>query len=481
MVMGELAEETQLLVMGGGPGGYAAAFRAADLGLEVTLVDRQAQPGGVCLHKGCIPSKTLLSLAELILDAHRAAAMGLSYEPPRIDLPAIRAWRDEVTGRLARGLVALCEKRGVRLIQGRAEFESPRRVRVQGHAALHIDFEQAIIATGSRPAKLQGFKEQGRGRIMDSTSALALADIPESLLVVGGGYVGLELGTVYAALGSRVSLMERVDGILPMVDRDLTQPLMEGLKSLFAAFHFNTHIESLEPGPREVRVRAQEYGGDMLDQTFDRVLVAVGRRPNSGGIGLEKAGLAADEKGLIPVDDQMRTAVKGIFAVGDVTEGYGLAHEAMRQGKVAAEVITGRPSAYDVRAVPAVVFTDPQVAWCGLTESQARAEQQPVEIRRFPWGFSGRAVSMGAPSGLTKMIADPDSGRVLGVGIVGRNAENLIAEGVLAVEMGALVEDVALSMHAHPTLSETQGEAAEIFLESATHILPRRKPPRRPA
>ena len=473
MVMGELAEETELLVIGGGPGGYAAAFRAADLGLDVTLVERDDQPGGVCLHRGCIPSKTLLSLAELILDARRAAPMGLTFAPPRIDLAALRQWRRQVTDRLARGLITLCDKRGVRLIQGRAEFESPRRVRVQGHTAVHVDFNHAIIAVGSRPAPLEGVQKDPRGRIMDSTSALALAEIPPRLLVVGAGYVGLELGTVYAALGSKVTVVEGSPGILPAADRDLARPLLGGLKELFAGFHFESRVESVSVTQRDVVVQIADRAGARRTERFDRVLAAVGRQPNSDGVGLEKAGLAADERGRIPVDDQLRTEVPHLFAVGDVVPGMGLAHEAMRQGKVAAEVIAGRPSAYDVRAVPAVVFTDPQLAWCGLTESAAQRSNRPVLIRRFPWGSSGRAVSMGAAQGLTKMIADPDSGRILGVGIVGRNAENLIAEGVLAVEMGALAEDVALSLHAHPTLSETEGEAAELFLGTATHIIPR--------
>ena len=475
MVMGELAEETELLVIGGGPGGYAAAFRAADLGMDVTLVDLDTRLGGVCLHRGCIPSKTLLTLAELIMDTRRTAALGVAFEPPRIDLAALRKHRNQVTRRLAQGLDKLGEKRGVRFIQGRAVFESPHQVRVQGHSAVHVEFQHALIAVGSRPTPFPGLEGPGDGRVMDSTAALALADIPEKLLVVGAGYVGLELGMVYAALGSRVHVMEMGPRILPVVDEDLTRPLSSRLKDLFAGLYFHTRIESMTVQDRKVLVQSTDANRQTATARFDRVLVAIGRQPRSAKLGLEHTGVAVDARGYITVNDTMRTNVPHIFAVGDVVPGFGLAHEAMRQGKVAAEVMAGQPSAYDVRAVPAVVFTDPQVAWCGLTEMEAAAQGRSVEVRRFPWGSSGRAVSMGTPEGLTKMIADPETGRILGVGIVGRNAENLIAEGVLAIEMGALVEDVALTIHAHPTLSETEGEAAEIFLSSATHVLPRAK------
>jgi dihydrolipoamide dehydrogenase len=474
MVMGELSQESELLVIGSGPGGYAAAFRAADLGLDVTMVDIALRPGGVCLFKGCIPSKTFLFLSELIHDAKRAESMGISFGQPQIDLEALRAWKGKVIDQMAGGLESLTNRRGVQLIRGRAEFESSDTARVYDAEVSHIKFRHAIIATGSYPTPFPGTEFKSGGRIMSSTGALALADIPESLLVLGGGYVGLELGSVYAALGSRVSLVELEDRLLMGVDQDLVRPLHKKLEGMFENISLKTKLNALSEHANGVDVA---FEGDVENnaQTFDRVLVAIGRKPNSQEIGLKNTSVELDERGFIVVDEQQRTADRRIFAVGDVIGGYMLAHKATREGKVAAEVIAGQPSAFDVRAIPAVVYTDPQIAWCGLTEEQARKENIKIEVQRFPWKFSGRAATMGAPQGLTKIIIDPESQRILGVGIAGRNTEGLIAEGVLAIEMGALAEDMALSMHPHPTLSETEGEAAEIFLGSATHILSKAK------
>jgi dihydrolipoamide dehydrogenase len=468
--MGELQQETEVLVIGSGPGGYAAAFRAADLGLDVTMVDPASRPGGVCLYKGCIPSKTFLFLSELIHDAARAESMGITFGKPRIDLNALREWKGNVIDSMANGLVSLSNQRGVQLLQGRAQFESSHTARIYDSEVSRIKFRHAIVATGSRPIVFPGVEFKSGGRIMSSTGALALADVPSTLLVIGGGYVGLELGMVYAALGSRVSLVELEDRLLAGVDTDLVKPLQQRLSTVFKAISLQTKVVSMKADESGVDV-ILEGNVEKTEQRLDRVLVAIGRKAHTQDIGLENTGIELDEKGFIKVDDQQRTSDERIFAVGDVAGGMMLAHKATREGKVAAEVIAGEPSAFDVRAIPAVVYTDPQIAWCGLTEEEARRENIAINVQRFPWKFSGRATTMGAPEGLTKIIADPQTGRILGVGICGRDTEGLISEGVLAIEMGALAEDMALSIHPHPSLSETEGEAAELYLGSATHIL----------
>jgi len=470
MVMGELQQETEILVIGSGPGGYAAAFRAADLGLDVTMVDPASRPGGVCLYKGCIPSKTFLFLAELIHDAARAESMGITFGKPRIDLNALREWKGKVIDSMAKGLVSLSDRRGVQLLQGRAQFESSQIARIYDSEVSRIKFRHAIVATGSRPIAFPGIEFKSGGRIMSSTGALALADVPPTLLIIGGGYVGLELGMLYAALGSRVSLVELEDRLLAGVDTDLVKPLHQRLNTLFDAISLQTKVVSMKADESGVDI-VLEGNVEKKEQRFDRVLVAIGRSAHTRDIGLENTDVELDEKGFIKVDDRQRTTDQKIFAVGDVVGGMMLAHKATREGKVAAEVIAGEPSAFDIRAIPAVVYTDPQIAWCGLTEEAARRENIEVKVQRFPWKFSGRATTMGSPEGLTKIIADPQTGRILGVGICGRDTEGLISEGVLAIEMGALAEDMALIIHPHPTLSETEGEAAELFLGSATHIL----------
>jgi dihydrolipoamide dehydrogenase len=473
MVMGELTQESEVIVIGGGPGGYAAAFHAADLGLDVVMIDTESRPGGVCLFRGCIPSKTLLYVTELMHDAGRAAEMGITLCEPKIDLDKLREWKNRVVDRLANGLVFLSRKRGVQLIEGRAVFESSDRVRLHDSDSeiSHIKFNHAIIATGSHAVSLPGVEFKEGGRIMDSTGALELSDIPQKLLVVGGGYVGLELGSVYASLGSRVTLVEMSDRLMTSVDNDLVQPLRRRLDELFETIHLKTGVKSLKE--YDDRVEAVLEGVvDRPEQTFDRVLVAIGRRPNSKNLGLDNTKVGVNERGFVVVDEQRRTTDKRIFAVGDVVGGVMLAHKAMYEGKIAAEVIAGKPSAFDVRAIPAVVYTDPQVAWCGLSEEEAGRQNRSVKVSRFPWSASGRAVSMGVSQGMTKLIIDPDTGRVLGFGIVGREAGEMISEGVLAVEMGALAEDVGLSIHPHPTLSEGEEEAAEAFLGSSIHIMP---------
>lgn len=472
MVMGELVQETDLLVIGGGPGGYAAAFRAADLGMDVTLVEASERPGGVCLFRGCIPSKTFLHVAELIHDADRAEEMGLRFGKPEIDLEGLKRWKKQVIDQLADGLVSLTEHRGIQYIQGRAVFESPDRVRVKGRETVGVKFRHAILAAGSRPTPLPGTPFGKGGRIMSSTGALNIDDIPESMLVVGGGYVGLELGMVYAALGSRITLVEMGDRLLPGVDGDLVAPLRKRLETTFSEMHFNTTVADIEEDGKGVLARFKGEAGDN-ETRFDRVLVAIGRRANTGDIGIENTAVKLDDRGFVVVDEQQRTADSRIFAIGDIVGGVMLAHKAMYEGKIAAEVIAGKPSAFDARAMPAVVYTDPQIAWAGLTEEEARHQKLSVKVEKFPWKFSGRAATTGTPAGLTKVIVDAETERVLGVGVCGRGAEGLISEGVLAIEMGALAEDLALSIHPHPTLSETEGEAAEIFLGMATHILPK--------
>ena len=472
MVMGEFTVEAQVLVVGGGPGGYAAAFRAADLGLDVTIVDAGGRLGGVCLFRGCIPSKTLLHVAEIMDDARRAEEMGVDFGKPTVDLDRLRAWKNAVTEKLAGGLLELCKRRGIQLIKGRATFESPDTARLSGADVARIRFKHAIIASGSTPRPLPDLSFRQGGRIMNSTGALALADVPGRLLVVGGGYVGVEIGSIYAALGSRVTLVEGSSRLLAGADADLVRPLQSRLSEIFETIHFKTGIRTMSEGDNAVEVvlDGEESGAPMQ---FDRVLVAVGRSPGSEGLGLENTRVEVDGRGFIRIDGQCRTAQPNIFAVGDIVGGAMLAHKAMYEGKVAAEVIAGKPSAFDVQAIPAVVYTNPQLAWCGLTEEEARKQGRRVKVTRFSWSASGRAVSMGVGArGLTKIVGDAESGRLLGMGIVGREAGEMISEGVLAIEMGALAEDVALTMHPHPTLSESEEEAAEAFLGTATHIMP---------
>jgi len=459
MVMGDLVREVDVAIAGGGPGGYSAAFRCAELGLEAVVVDATARLGGACLFEGCIPSKALLHVAAVMHDVEAAREFGLDYGPPRRSLDAMRTWKTErVVGRLARGLASVAKSKGVEVIGGRAVFEDSRGLRVEGDAPQKIRFKHAIVATGSAPAALPGIA--AGDRVMDSTAALDLVEVPECLLVVGGGYIGLELGTVYAALGSQVTLVELTDGLLPGVDRDLVQLVARRVDKLFAAIHLKSRVVTLEQTGSAVAAAIDTRGVER----FDRALIAVGRRAASDGLGLETTRARADERGFIRIDDRCRTEDPHIYAVGDVTGEPMLAHRAMRQGKVAAEVIAGRPAAFDNVAVPAVVFTDPEVAWCGLTETAAAAARRPVKIARFQWAASGRANTLGRTDGLTKIVADPESGRVLGVGIAGPGAGELIAEGTLAVETAALVEDLAATIHAHPTLSEGLMEAAETLL-----------------
>jgi dihydrolipoamide dehydrogenase len=472
MAMREVSEETEVLVMGGGPGGYAAAFRAADLGMDVTLVDMEERPGGECLFRGCIPSKTLLYLAEILFDAQRCEEMGIRFGKPEIDLEKVRARKNQVIDKLTGGLLTLCKRRKVRLLQGRAIFEGSDRVRLEGSEIGEIRFRHAILATGSYSTPFQGISFEKGGRMMGSAEALELPDLPRSLLILGGGYIALELGTVYAALGTRVTVAVRGGQMLRGADSDLVDVLILRLKEIFEAIHFNTRVVSFREHDLGVDVK-WEGEVDKKEETFDRVLIAIGRKPRTEGIGLEKTKVKVNQEGFVIVDEQRRTTDEKIFAVGDVAGPPMLAHKAFREGKVAAEAIKGKPSAFDVQAIPAVVFTDPQIAWAGLTEDQARRENRPVKVERYLWKFSSRATTMGVTEGITKIIFHPETGRILGLGIVGRNTEGMVSEGVLAIEMGAVAQDLGLIIHPHPTLSETIGEDAELFTGTVTHVLPK--------
>src|SRR5262245_31182448 len=459
MVMGDLVREVDVVVVGGGPGGYSAAFRCAELGLETVVVDAARRLGGACLYEGCIPSKALLHVAGVLGEVERAREFGVEFGAPRVSLDPLRKWKaDRVVGKLARGLTAVAKGKGVEVIGGRSVFEDSRSLRVEGDEPQKLKYGHAIIATGSAPAPLPGVPWSGR--IMDSTAALEVPEIPERLLVIGGGYIGLELGQVYAALGSAVTLVEMTDGLLPGVDRDLVQPLARRVEKLFTTIRLGTRVAGL----RETASGVEAQLGDAGLERFDRVLVAVGRRPQSDGLGLEATRVRPDPRGFVAIDERCRTAGPNLYAVGDVTGEPMLAHRAMRQGKVAAEVIAGKASAYDNVVVPAVVFTDPEIAWCGLTEGAAAREGRTVKVARFQWAASGRAATLGRADGLTKLLVDPDSGRVVGGGIVGPGAGELIAEAALAIEAALTTEDLAATIHTHPTLGETLMEAAESLL-----------------
>jgi dihydrolipoamide dehydrogenase len=462
---------TQLAVVGGGPGGYAAAFLAADLGVQVTLIDHEPNPGGVCLYRGCIPSKALLHVAKVLSEARHAAQWGVTFAAPDIDLEQLRRWKERVVGQLTGGLGELCKRRQVTFLQGRASFLDANTLSIQktdGEEA-PLRFEHAIVATGSRPVALPGMYIDSP-RVWNSTTALELREVPRSLLVIGGGYIGLELGTVYAALGSQVTVVEMTEGLLPGVDRDLVSIVSKALGQCFEAVMLKTKVIAMQEESQGIRVTLEGPEGESASQVFDQVLIAVGRVPNSSGLGLNTTRVQIDGRGFIVVDSQRCTAEATIYAIGDVAGEPMLAHKATHEGRVAAEAIAGHKTAFEPRAIPAVVFTDPEIAWCGLTETQVRREQRRVEVVRFPWAASGRALSMDRPDGLTKLVIDAETERLLGVGIVGSGAGELIAEGVVAMEMGALATDVKLSIHPHPTLSETLMEAAEVFFGQSTHL-----------
>jgi dihydrolipoamide dehydrogenase len=463
-----------VLVLGAGPGGYTAAFRAADLGKQVVLVERYPNLGGVCLNVGCIPSKALLHTAKLITEAEEMAAHGVTFAKPKVDLAKLRAWKaDDVVGKLTGGLAALAKQRKVTVVHGVAKFTGPNSLEVaSGEGSKTISFDHAIIAAGSQAIKLP-FQPDDE-RVMDSTGALALADVPKRLLVIGGGIIGLEMGTVYDALGSKVTVVELGGQLIPGCDADLVKPLQKRMEKRFEKILLNTGVTSMEAKKDGIHVTLKA-GETVSTEKFDRVLVAIGRRPNGKAINAEAAGVAVNQWGFIEVDKQMRTNVPHIFAIGDIVGQPMLAHKAVHEGKVAAEVIAGHKVEFQALVIPSVAYTDPEVAWVGMTETEAKQKGIEIEKGAFPWAASGRALSIARTEGLTKLILDKESGRVIGAGLVGSNAGELLAEAVLAIEMGATAEDIGLTIHAHPTLSETICFAAEMAEGTITDLLPPKK------
>jgi len=464
----------EVLVLGSGPGGYTAAFRAADLGKQVVLVERYAALGGVCLNVGCIPSKALLHAARVVAEAEEMSHLGLQFTRPSVDLARLRGWKESVVGRLTKGLSGLAKQRKVQVLQGVGKFTAPHMLAVETAAGRKtVSFDAAIIAAGSQSAQIPGFPYDDP-RLMDSTGALELHDIPQRLLVIGGGIIGLEMATVYDALGSKVTLVELLDGLIPGADRDLIRPLHKRIEKRYQAIHLNTKVTRIESLPEGLRATFEGKGAP-APQVYDRVLLSVGRRPNGKAVDAQAAGVQVDERGFIAVDQQMRTNVPHIFAIGDIVGEPMLAHKATHEGKLAAEVIAGHKAAFDARTIPSVAYTDPEVAWMGLTETQAKAQGLEYDKAVFPWAASGRALATARDEGMTKLLFDKSTHRLLGAAMVGPNAGELIAETVLALEMGAEAQDIGLTIHPHPTLSETVFFAAEIADGSITDLyLPKR-------
>jgi dihydrolipoamide dehydrogenase len=468
MVMGSLREETEVAVIGGGPGGYVAAIRAADLGREVTLIEEREGPGGVCLVEGCIPSKTLIHAVQLLDAAREARRIGIVFPEPTIDHRALRQWTETVVSGLVRGVEGLLARRGVNVVRGRARFEAPGSLSIEGSDLSGVDYRHCIIATGSRINEIPLAYDLP---VWSSADALKLPSIPASLLVVGGGYIGLEMGTVYAGLGSRVTMVELFPRLLPGADPDLVRVVVRQAEKRFESVQVESKVVGMERTGSGFAVTV-EHGGETRTTEYEQVLVAVGRRPNTDDLGLDKTAIRVDERGVIQVDEGLRTAEPGVYAIGDVAPGPMLAHKASREGKVAAEVISGRPSAFDNRAVPAVVYTDPEISWTGLTEREAAAAGRSVTVGRFPLSALGRARTLGRSDGFVKVLSDPGSGLILGAAMVGPSASELIAEATLAIEMGATLEDLLVTIHPHPTMSEAMMEAADVAAGMPIHIAP---------
>jgi dihydrolipoamide dehydrogenase len=465
------SQNLHVAVIGGGPGGYAAAFLAADLGMKVTLIDAEANPGGVCLYRGCIPSKALLHVAKLINESRHAKNWGIDFAEPKIDVERLRGFKEGVVKKLTGGLGQLSKQRKVTYVQGKAEFVNSTTLKVKkiDGSEETVTADRIVIAAGSRPAVVPSLKLD-TPRMMDSTSALDLSNVPKTLLIVGGGYIGLELGTVYAALGTKVSVVEMTGGLLPGADRDLVQPLQKRMEKIFAAIQLNTTVTGVKEESGGIRVTFDGADVKEKEQVFEKVLVCVGRKPNSEIPGLDKTGIKVGQRGFIQVNKQLQTDDPAIYAIGDVVGEPMLAHKASHEGRTAIEAIAGHKVAFEPNAIPAVVFTDPEIAWAGLTETQAQKEGREVKVAKFPWAASGRAMTIDRTDGLTKLIIDPKTERVLGVGMVGAGCGDLIAEGTLAIEMGAVAQDLALTIHPHPTLSETVMQAAEVFFGTSTDL-----------
>jgi dihydrolipoamide dehydrogenase len=466
---------TEIVVLGAGPGGYAAAFYAADRGKQVTLVEQNTRLGGICLNVGCIPSKALLHATRIFREADESAHRGIEFGPAKIDLARLREWKESILEKLGQGIKGLAHQRGVELVQGRGHFEDSQTLRVEtSEGQKFIRYQKAIIAVGSKPAMPSAF-DLGNPRVMTSTEALDVPDIPQQLLVVGGGYIGMELGTVYASLGSSVVVLEALPSILSGVDADLVRPVARAAQKAFKEIRVNTKVSKMATAGKQIKV-TMEIDKQPREELYDRVLVSVGRIPNLADLGLANTKVTKDDKGFIRCNAQQQTEDPDIYAIGDVNGGALLAHRAAREARIAVEAMLGESSAFENIVMPAVVYTDPEVAWCGLTETEAREKNIEIKIAKFLWGASGRALTLDRPDGMTKLIIEPETERILGVGIVGVSAGDLISEGVLAVEMGATARDLAESVHPHPTLSETLMEAAESFYGTATHALSRRRP-----
>ena len=459
---------TQVAVIGAGPGGYAAAFRAADLGFDVTLIDKNANLGGVCLNVGCIPSKALLHIAKVMDEALDLKQMGVTFSEPKVDLTGVKKWKESVISRLNKGISALAKARNVNILTGTAKFQSDSEITISTDSEeINLTFDNCIIATGSSPTKISIFPEDDR--IMDSTDALELNDVPEKLLVVGGGYIGLEMGTIYHGLGSQVTVVEFLDSLLPGADSDLVAPLQKRVQKQFNEIKLGTKVTGVKPEKKSLKVTFESNKGN-TEEDFDRVLVSIGRKPNSKKIGLENTNVNVNDRGFIKIDSKMRTSVENIFAIGDIAGDPMLAHKAAYEGHISAEVIAELPAKNDAKCIPAVIFTDPEIAWAGLTETEAKAQNIPYEKGEFPWRASGKAIAHGRTEGLTKTIFDPHTKQILGIGIVGVNAGDMISEGCLAIEMGADAEDIGLTIHPHPTLAESIGLSAEAFQGTVTDL-----------
>lgn len=466
--------KTEIVVVGAGPGGYAAAFYAADLGKKVILIERDKRLGGVCLNRGCIPSKALLHATHQITAAKESEHRGITFTAPMVDLAKLRVWKEGILTKLGSGIAQLAKMRNVTVIQGRAYFEGSQSLRVESDQGQQfINYETAICAVGSLPALPKAF-DLGNPRVMTSTEALEIEDIPENLLVIGGGYIGMEMGTVYAALGSKVTVIEAMDNILAGADPDLARPVVNAAKKAFKEIRLKAKVLKMSTVGKQIKVES-EFDGKKVEELYDRVLVSVGRAANSADLGLENTKVTLDEKGFIKINAQQQTSDPHIYAIGDIAGGIMLAHKAHKEGRIAVETIAGQIVSAEHVVIPAVVFTDPELAWCGLTEAEAKAKGIPHEVVKFPWAASGRALSFDRTDGVTKMIIDPESERVLGVGICGAGAGELIAEATLAIEMGATAEDIALTVHPHPTLSETLMECAEAFYGHATHTMSKKR------